>query len=154
MGEREVSASESWERDDRIIKKRRERDPEREAVWEREQLRTAMMQQLHRRERVREREVGAMGLTQQCSILNFINEDYGCRIILITTMDKMALFVMLLRWGWHRSWWDRSFWLRRRTKKWTRGKRGKVGLSIFIFRVWTGPHTRSKGRRKHMCETG
>ncbi len=34
MGEREVSASESRERerDDRIIKKRRERDPEREAV--------------------------------------------------------------------------------------------------------------------------
>ncbi len=56
-----------------------------------------MMQQLHRRDRVREREVGAMGLTQQFSILNFINEDYGCRIILITTMDIMALFVMLLQ---------------------------------------------------------
>ncbi len=35
---------------------------------------------------MREREVGAMGLTQQFSILNYINEDCDCRIILITAM--------------------------------------------------------------------
>ncbi len=81
MGEQEVSASESRERDDRIIKKRRERP----RAQERGSVRTRAIANcddatITWRDRVREREVGALGLKRQFSILNCINEDHDCRI--------------------------------------------------------------------------
>ncbi len=45
---------------------------------------------------------------------------------------------MLLQWGWHRSWWDRSFCLRREQKMdtWQKGESGS--LYFFIFRLEYG----------------
>jgi hypothetical protein len=34
------------------------------------------------------------------------------------------------------------------------GHVAKVGIYFYFFCLWTGLHTRSKGRRKHTCETG